>query len=120
MFRWYTDAVNPQCIRNDDTVLSKESILFPLPRMDTHQTAYTIRPGNHVWPFCIAFGNDIEESIDGLRSNFVRYEVNAWIGCSGIFASSLTASQRFRVVRTSEHDILNSIEDDRVPIAQKI
>ncbi|PSN59108.1 hypothetical protein BS50DRAFT_641236 [Corynespora cassiicola Philippines] len=104
---WYTDTLNAQCIKNDDVVLSKDLELLPKPGMKTSGAVYTIKPENHVWPFCFIIDHSLEESIHGFHANFIRYEVNAWTESPGIFAIGLNANQQFRIIGIDEHNSLN-------------
>jgi len=71
--------------------------------------------GHHEWPFSFEIPGCIMESIEGLSSGYVVYELNAVIERNGFAAKNLVAPKKhIRIIRTLPRSSPDDLTYDQV------
>ncbi|XP_014554691.1 hypothetical protein COCVIDRAFT_28266 [Bipolaris victoriae FI3] len=110
---WHlTNTVTPQPITQKTNFLVEELHLFPI---DTgHKTkAHKINAGYHEWDFKFKMPQNLDQSVEGLPSNWIVYNLKATVD-RGYMSKQLSASTHIRVIRTLGRDMLESMPMEQI------
>lgn len=107
-----TNTVTPQPITQKTNFLVEELHLFPI---DTgHKTkAHKINAGYHEWDFKFKMPQNLDQSVEGLPSNWIVYNLKATVD-RGYMSKQLSASTHIRVIRTLGRDMLESMPMEQI------
>lgn len=109
---WLTNAINPQQVLDKQVFFRKEERLLAHPSLGSGQT-HRIGPGNHEWRFSINMKGDLPESIEGLPSSYIVYELTAVLQ-KGYITGNMIVKKHIRVIRAMGRDALESIIFEQV------
>lgn len=110
--RWSTtQTVTPQPIVNKHRFLYTTINLFPADGKSNK--AHKINAGTHEWDFKFTFPGNTEESVEGLGTNWIVYNLSASVE-RGYISKQLTASHHIRVIRTLGRDLMESVPMEQV------
>jgi hypothetical protein len=110
--RWSTtQTVSPQPITNKHRFLHTTLNLFPAD--GKVNKAHKINAGRHEWDFKFTFPGNTEESVEGLGTNWIVYNLSASVE-RGYISKQLTASSHIRVIRTLGRDLMESMPMEQV------
>ncbi|EUC46509.1 hypothetical protein COCMIDRAFT_92659 [Bipolaris oryzae ATCC 44560] len=110
---WHlTNTVTPQPITQKTNFLVEELHLFPI---DTgHKTkAHKINAGCHEWDFKFKMPQNLDQSVEGLPSNWIVYNLKATVD-RGYMSKQLSALTHIRVIRTLGRDMLESMPMEQI------
>ncbi|USP79436.1 hypothetical protein yc1106_06710 [Curvularia clavata] len=110
---WHlTNTVSPQPITQKTNFLFEESHLFPIDA--GHKTkAHKINAGYHEWDFKFKMPPNLDQSVEGLPSNWIVYTLKATVD-RGYMSKQLSASAHIRVIRTLGRDLLESMPMEQI------
>jgi arrestin-related trafficking adapter 4/5/7 len=72
-----TNTVSPQPITQKTTFLTETVNLFPVG--GSGGKAHKINAGYHEWDFTFKMPRDLDQSVEGLPTNWVVYNLKAWV-----------------------------------------
>ncbi|KAF2670337.1 hypothetical protein BT63DRAFT_413073 [Microthyrium microscopicum] len=93
-------------VRDKGILVSEEQQFIPAPGAPV--TTHRIAPGRHEWRFKFMLDPSLPESVEGLSSSFVVYNLTAEFD-RGYMSKSLTATKHVRVVRTLSQDMTETV-----------
>ena len=116
--RWHlTNTVSPQPITQKTNFLVDTLTLFPVSCSDKSTKAHKINAGYHEWDFKFKMPSNIDQSVEGLPTNWVVYNLKATVD-RGYMSKQLSASSHIRVIRTLGRDMLESMPMEQVSRAE--
>ncbi|KAF2729442.1 hypothetical protein EJ04DRAFT_588809 [Polyplosphaeria fusca] len=110
---WNTSqTVTPQPIVSKNTFLHETQNIFPAD--GSKKQAHKINAGVHEWAFKFPMPGSLDESVEGLGTNWIVYNLTATLD-RGYMSKQLTAQQHIRVIRTLGRDLMETL-----PMEQQI
>jgi hypothetical protein len=103
--------VTPQPIANKCHFLTETHNIFPTDA--TKNKSHKLNNGTHEWPFNFTMPSSLDESVEGLSTNWIVYTLTATVE-RGSFSGKLHASTHIRVIRTLGRDLMESMPMDQV------
>lgn len=104
---WHlTNTVNPQPITQKSNFLVQDVHLFPVEGTNKNKS-HKICAGYHEWAFAFKMPSHIDQSVEGLPTNWVVYNLKAHVD-RGYMSKHLSASSHIRVIRTLGRDMLET------------
>jgi len=104
--RWSTtNTITPQPILTKLGFHREDKNLFPAE--GSKNKPHKINPGVHEWSFCFKMPSTLDESVEGIDTNWIVYNLNATVD-RGYLTKQLTATKHIRVVRTLGRDMLET------------
>ena len=85
--------------------------IFPLD--GSKNKAHKVNAGVHEWDFKFKMPSNTDESVEGLSSNWIVYNLSATVD-RGYMSKQLTATQHIRVIRTLGRDLMETQPMDQV------
>lgn len=111
--RWHlAHTVSQQPISQKSTFLVDTVNVFPVEGSNKSKP-HKINAGHHEWDFCFTLPHDLDESVEGLHSNYVVYDLKASVD-KGYMSKHITATSHIRVIRTLGRDLLDIMPTDQV------
>lgn len=105
--RWYTaNTVTPQPISQKQHFLTEHLTLFPV--SGSHTKAHKINAGAHEWDFKFKMPSHLDESVEGLPTNYIIYNLKASVD-RGYMSKPLLATSHIRVIRTLARDLMETV-----------
>ena len=112
--RWHlTNTVSPQPIAQKTNFLVDTLTLFPVSSSDKSTKAHKINAGYHEWDFKFKMPSNTDQSVEGLPTNWIVYNLKATVD-RGYMSKQLSASSHIRVIRTLGHDMLETMPMEQV------
>jgi hypothetical protein len=112
--RWHlTNTVSPQPITQKTNFLVDTLTLFPVSSSDKSTKAHKINAGYHEWDFKFKMPSNLDQSVEGLPTNWVVYNLKATVD-RGYMSKQLSATSHIRVIRTLGRDMLESMPMEQV------
>lgn len=109
---WHTaNTVTPQPITQKVNFLVENLSLFPVDC--SKNKAHKINAGLHEWEFKFKMPSTLDESIEGLPTNWVVYSLKASVD-RGYMSKPLTATSHIRVIRTLGRDLMESVPMEQI------
>lgn len=109
---WHTThTVTPQPIGEKRIFLIETSNLFPVD--GSKNKPHKINAGVHEWDFKFKMPSTLDESVEGLPSNWIVYSIKATVD-RGYMSKPLTASSHIRVIRTLGRDLLDTVPMEQI------
>lgn len=84
-----------------------------LPRDGSSPKAHKINAGRHEWDFKFTLPGNTDESVEGIGTNWIVYDLHATVD-RGYMSKQLTATSHIRVIRTLGRDISESVPMEQV------
>jgi len=110
---WHlTNTVSPQPITQKTNFLVDELHLFPVD-VGSKTKAHKLNAGYHEWDFKFKMPSNLDQSVEGLPTNWVVYSLKASVD-RGYMSKQLTASNHIRVIRTLGRDMLESMPMEQI------
>lgn len=110
--RWYTaNTVTPQPIAQKQHFLVENLSLFPVSGSPTK--SHKINAGTHEWEFKFKMPANLDESVEGLPTNYIIYNLKASVD-KGYMSKPLTATSHIRVIRTLGRDLMDSVPMEQI------
>jgi hypothetical protein len=110
--RWSTShTVTPQPITNKCHFLTETQHIFPIDA--SKNKAHKVNAGSHDWDFKFTMPSNLDESVEGLSTNWIVYTLTATVE-RGSFSGKLHASTHIRVIRTLGRDLMETMPMDQV------
>ena len=78
--------------------------------------AHKLNAGYHEWDFKFKMPPNLDQSVEGLPTNWVVYSLKAHVD-RGYMSKQLSASSHIRVIRTLGHDMLETMPMEQVSCA---
>ncbi|KAH9876431.1 hypothetical protein J1614_003562, partial [Plenodomus biglobosus] len=104
---WHlTNTVSPQPITQKTNFLVQDVNLFPVEGGNKNKS-HKISAGYHEWPFSFTMPSNLDQSVEGLATNWVVYNLKAHVD-RGYMSKQLSASTHIRVIRTLGRDMLET------------
>jgi arrestin-related trafficking adapter 4/5/7 len=111
--RWSTTTtVTPQPVLHKARPIHQTLNLFPVDANKSNK-AHKINAGSHEWSFKFTLPGNTEESVEGLPTNWIVYNLSATVD-RGYISKQLTASHHIRVIRTLGRDLMESVPMEQV------
>ncbi|KAJ4983988.1 arrestin [Stagonosporopsis vannaccii] len=111
---WHlTNTVSPQPITQKTNFLVDTLTLFPVSASDKSTKAHKINAGYHEWDFKFKMPSNLDQSVEGLPTNWVVYNLKATVD-RGYMSKQLSASSHIRVIRTLGRDMLESMPMEQI------
>ncbi|XPS72976.1 hypothetical protein M3J09_005131 [Ascochyta lentis] len=111
---WHlTNTVSPQPITQKTNFLVDNLTLFPVSCSDKNAKAHKINAGYHEWDFKFRMPSNLDQSVEGLPTNWVVYNLKATVD-RGYMSKQLSASSHIRVIRTLGRDMLESMPMEQI------
>lgn len=112
--------MSPQPITQKTNFLVDTLTLFPVSCSDkVSSKAHKINAGYHEWDFKFKMPSNLDQSVEGLPTNWVVYNLKATVD-RGYMSKQLSASSHIRVIRTLGRDMLESMPMEQVSSAAKL
>jgi hypothetical protein len=111
-----TNTVSPQPITQKTNFLVDTLTLFPVSCSDKNAKAHKINAGYHEWDFKFKMPSNTDQSVEGLPTNWIVYNLKATVD-RGYMSKQLSASSHIRVIRTLGHDMLETMPMEQVSCA---
>lgn len=108
-----TNTVSPQPITQKTTFLVDTLNLFPVDAGTPKAKAHKINAGYHEWDFSFKMPRDLDQSVEGLPTNWVVYNLKASVD-RGYMSKQLSATSHIRVIRTLGRDLLESVPMEQI------
>ena len=113
MNRWHlTNTVSPQPITQKTNFLVENLNLFPVEGNNKNK-AHKINAGHHEWDFTFKMPNNLDQSVEGLPTNWVVYNLKASVD-RGYMSKQLSANCHIRVIRTLGRDLLETMPMEQI------
>jgi hypothetical protein len=90
-------------IRDSGKLVEDEHTIFP-----STQTTHRIASGRHEWRFKFTLDPSLPESVEGLSSGYVVYDLTAEID-RGYMSKGLMAKKHVRIIRTLSRDMTETV-----------
>ncbi|KAI4906093.1 hypothetical protein J4E90_010941 [Alternaria incomplexa] len=111
--RWHlTNTVSPQPITQKTNFLVEELHLFPVD-VGSKTKAHKLNAGYHEWDFKFKMPPNLDQSVEGLPTNWVVYSLKAHVD-RGYMSKQLSATAHIRVIRTLGRDMLESMPMEQI------
>ncbi|KAH7069650.1 hypothetical protein BKA63DRAFT_535835 [Paraphoma chrysanthemicola] len=109
---WHlTNTVSPQPIAHKTNFLVENVNLFPVD--GSKNKAHKISAGYHEWDFSFKMPSNLDQSVEGLPTNWVVYNLKASVD-RGYMSKQLSASSHIRVIRTLGRDLLETMPMEQI------
>ncbi|KAF1953681.1 hypothetical protein CC80DRAFT_136670 [Byssothecium circinans] len=109
---WYTNnTVTPQPISQKSHFLLENLSLFPV--SGSTNKAHKINAGTHEWEFKFTMPSKLDESVEGLPTNYIIYNLKASVD-RGYMSKPLAATSHIRVIRTLGRDLLETVPMEQI------
>ncbi|CAI6331808.1 unnamed protein product [Periconia digitata] len=109
---WYTsNTVTPQPISQKQHFLTEHLTLFPV--SGSPVKAHKINAGTHEWDFKFKMPSKLDESVEGLPTNYIIYTLKATVD-KGYISKPLTATSHIRVIRTLARDLMDVVPMEQI------
>lgn len=104
---WHlTNTVSPQPVTQKTNFLIEDLNLFPVDGGGTNKNkTHKLNAGYHEWVFCFKLPSNLDQSVEGLSTNWVVYNLAAHVD-RGYMSKQLSANTHIRVIRTLGRDVL--------------
>ncbi|OAK96696.1 hypothetical protein IQ06DRAFT_296710 [Phaeosphaeriaceae sp. SRC1lsM3a] len=110
---WHlTNTVSPQPIAHKTTFLTEHVNLFPIDG-NRNQKAHKINAGYHEWDFVFKMPSNLDQSVEGLPTNWIVYNLKATVD-RGYMSKQLSATSHIRVIRTLGRDLLETMPMEQI------
>ncbi|KAF1941700.1 carbon catabolite repression protein cred [Clathrospora elynae] len=110
---WHlTNTVSPQPITEKRTFLTEELNLFPV-EAGSKTKAHKLNSGYHAWDFSFKLPPNLDQSVEGLPTNYIVYDLKASVD-RGYMSKQLSAMSHIRVIRTLGRDMLESMPMEQI------
>ncbi|KAI4614243.1 uncharacterized protein J4E87_009640 [Alternaria ethzedia] len=110
---WHlTNTVSPQPITQKTNFLVEELHLFPVD-VGSKTKAHKLNAGYHEWDFKFKMPPNLDQSVEGLPTNWVVYSLKAHVD-RGYMSKQLSATAHIRVIRTLGRDMLESMPMEQI------
>ncbi|RII12598.1 hypothetical protein CUC08_Gglean004715 [Alternaria sp. MG1] len=110
---WHlTNTVSPQPITQKTNFLVEELHLFPVD-IGSKTKAHKLNAGYHEWDFKFKMPANLDQSVEGLPTNWVVYSLKAHVD-RGYMSKQLSATAHIRVIRTLGRDMLESMPMEQI------
>lgn len=110
---WHiNNTVSPQPITQKTAFLTENLNLFPVEGGHRNKT-HKINAGYHEWDFSFKLPYDLDESVEGLPTNWVVYNLKAAVD-RGYMSKHLSATSHIRVIRTLGRDLLETMPMEQI------
>ncbi|KAF1850345.1 uncharacterized protein K460DRAFT_274180 [Cucurbitaria berberidis CBS 394.84] len=110
---WHlTNTVSPQPITQKTNFLVETLNLFPVEGGNKNK-AHKINAGYHEWEFTFKMPNNLDQSVEGLPTNWVVYNLKASVD-RGYMSKQLSAHSHIRVIRTLGRDLLETMPMEQI------
>ncbi|KAF2472564.1 uncharacterized protein BDR25DRAFT_313071 [Lindgomyces ingoldianus] len=106
-----TTTVTPQPILSKRTFHREDLNLFPAD--GSKNKAHKINAGVHEWDFKFKMPSTLEESVEGLGTNWIVYNLSATVD-RGYISKQLCATQHIRVIRTLGRDLMETVPMEQI------
>ncbi|KAF2847508.1 carbon catabolite repression protein-like protein cred [Plenodomus tracheiphilus IPT5] len=104
---WHlTNTVSPQPITQKTNFLIEDLNLFPVEGGNKNKS-HKINAGYHEWNFSFKLPSNLDQSVEGLPTNWVVYNLKAHVD-RGYMSKQLSANTHIRVIRTLGRDMLET------------
>lgn len=107
--------MSPQPISQKTNILIDNLTLFPVG--DHKNKAHKINAGRHEWDFSFKMSGMLDQSVEGLPTNWVVYNLKATVD-RGYMSKQLSATSHIRVIRTLGRDLMESMPMEQVRYSQ--
>lgn len=104
--------MSPQPITQKTNFLIEDLNLFPL-EGGAKNKSHKINAGYHEWNFSFKMPSNLDQSIEGLPTNWVVYNLKAHVD-RGYMSKQLSASSHIRVIRTLGRDLLETLPMEQI------
>jgi hypothetical protein len=112
MHRWHlTNTVSPQPISHKTHFLVEHVNLFPVD--GSKHKAHKINAGHHEWDFSFKMPQNLDQSVEGLPTNWIVYNLKATMD-RGYMSKQLHATSHIRVIRTLGRDLLETMPMEQI------
>jgi hypothetical protein len=112
MHRWHlTNTVSPQPISHKTHFLVEHVNLFPVD--GSKHKAHKINAGHHEWDFTFKLPQNLDQSVEGLPTNWIVYNLKATMD-RGYMSKQLHATSHIRVIRTLGRDLLETMPMEQI------
>ncbi|EAT79385.1 hypothetical protein HBH56_100910 [Parastagonospora nodorum] len=109
---WHlTNTVSPQPIAHKTNFLVEHVNLFP--HDASKHKAHKINAGYHEWDFSFKMPNNLDQSVEGLPTNWIVYNLKATVD-RGYMSKQLSATSHIRVIRTLGRDLLETMPMEQI------
>ncbi|KAF2027114.1 carbon catabolite repression protein cred [Setomelanomma holmii] len=109
---WHlTNTVSPQPIAHKTNFLVENVNLFPVD--GSKNKAHKINAGHHEWDFAFKLPSNLDQSVEGLPTNWVVYNLKASVD-RGYMSKHLSATSHIRVIRTLGRDLLETMPMEQI------
>ncbi|KAJ4350437.1 uncharacterized protein N0V89_009058 [Didymosphaeria variabile] len=109
---WHTtNTVTPQPISQKTNFLLENLSLFPVD--GSKNKAHKINAGVHEWEFKFKMPSTLDESVEGLPTNWIVYNLKATVD-RGYISKPLSACSHIRVIRTLGRDLMESVPMEQI------
>jgi arrestin-related trafficking adapter 4/5/7 len=97
-------------IKDSGKLVEDEQLIFPASssQLSAMSSTHRIAAGKHEWRFQFTLDPSLPESIEGLQSGFVGYELKAEID-RGYMSKGLLAKKHVRIIRTLSRDMTETV-----------
>ena len=110
--QWHSaNTVSPQPIMNKCEFMRETLNLFPTD--GTKNKAHKINAGYHEWDFKFPIPGNTEESVEGIATNWIVYNLTATMD-RGYISKQLNATHHIRIIRTLGRDLLETVPMEQV------
>ncbi|KAF2123256.1 hypothetical protein BDV96DRAFT_593689 [Lophiotrema nucula] len=107
-----TNTVTPQPILSKNVFLRETLNIFPTADGSKNK-AHKINAGVHEWDFKFTLPSNTDESVEGLGTNWVVYNLTATVD-RGYMSKQLTATSHIRVIRTLGRDLMETVPMEQI------
>jgi hypothetical protein len=107
-----TNTVSPQPITQKTNFLVEDLNLFPVD-LGSKTKAHKLNAGYHEWDFKFKMPQNLDQSVEGLPTNWVVYTLKASVD-RGYMSKQLNATTHIRVIRTLGRDMLESMPMEQI------
>ncbi|PSN75280.1 carbon catabolite repression protein cred, partial [Corynespora cassiicola Philippines] len=110
---WHiSNTVTPQPITNKQHFLFENLDLFPVD--GSKSKPHKLNAGPHEWDFKFKMPSSLDESVEGLPTNWIVYTLKATVERGYMAGGKLTTSSHIRVIRTLGRDLLDSVPMEQI------
>ncbi|KAF2269686.1 hypothetical protein CC78DRAFT_539625 [Lojkania enalia] len=106
-----TTTITPQPVLSKNFFLREILQLFPTD--GSKGKPHKINAGVHEWDFKFKMPSSLDESVEGLGTNFIVYSLTAVVD-RGYMSKQLTATQHIRVIRTLGRDLMETMPMEQI------
>ncbi|KAH8711886.1 carbon catabolite repression protein cred [Phaeosphaeriaceae sp. PMI808] len=109
---WHlASTVSPQPISHKISFLVENLNLFPVD--GNKNKPHKINAGYHEWDFAFKLPSGLDQSVEGLPTNWVVYNLKATVD-RGYMSKQLSATSHIRVIRTLGRDLLETMPMEQI------